>query len=79
MLMIRRIIFNLSPLGHQMPWLADCLGQLSKCVDEIMKWMSVNLLKVNIDKMEFIMFGAPYHMFLVTVKLRSELVLVMMT
>ena len=35
----------------------DCTIRIEKCIDEISTWMTQNLLKLNSDKMEFIMFG----------------------
>ncbi len=54
--------------------LEDGLGQLSKCVDEIIEWMSAYLLKINTDKTELIMFVSPSHVSLYG-ETRSELVM----
>ena len=35
----------------------DCATRIKKCIDEISIWMTQNLLKLNSDKMEFILFG----------------------
>lgn len=35
----------------------ECFRILQQCVTEISKWMATNLLKLNTDKTEFIMFG----------------------
>ncbi len=54
MQMIRRIT-NLSPLGHQIAWKVVSVN--------FRDVMSVHLLKTNTDKTEFIMFGAPSHVY----------------
>ena len=36
----------------------DCINRLESCIQEIRNWMCVNLLKLNGDKMEFIIFGS---------------------
>ena len=35
----------------------DCINRLKSCIQEIRNWICVNLLKVNDDKMEIIIFG----------------------
>ena len=35
----------------------DCIARIEKCIEEIGMWMTQNLLKLNSDKMEFILFG----------------------
>ena len=35
----------------------DCIARIKKCIEEIGIWMTQNLLKLNSDKMEFILFG----------------------
>ena len=35
----------------------DCTARIEKCIDEIGIWMTQNFLKLNSDKMEFILFG----------------------
>ena len=35
----------------------DCIARIEKCIDEIGIWMTENLLKLNSDKTEFILFG----------------------
>ena len=35
----------------------DCIARIEKCIEEIGIWMTQNLLKLNSDKMEFILFG----------------------
>ena len=34
----------------------DCITKIEKCIKEINTWMSQNLLKLNSDKTEFILF-----------------------
>ena len=34
-----------------------CIARIEKCIEEIGIWMTQNLLKLNNDKMEFILFG----------------------
>ena len=40
----------------------DCLLKLQNCIDEIRKWMGMNLLKLNNDKTEFLMVGTQYQL-----------------
>ena len=35
----------------------ECIGRIEKCIEEIGIWITQNLLKLNSDKMEFILFG----------------------
>ena len=35
----------------------DCIARIKKCIEEIGIWMTQNLLKLNSDKTEFILFG----------------------
>ena len=35
----------------------QCIEQLQGCIADIHKWMSANMLKLNDEKTEFIMFG----------------------
>ena len=35
----------------------DCIARIEKCIEEIGIWMTQNLIKLNSDKMEFILFG----------------------
>ena len=35
----------------------DCIHQMESCVDEIREWMAGNMLKLNEEKTEFIVFG----------------------
>ena len=35
----------------------NCIKRLEMCISEIKEWMIVNKLKLNDDKMEFIVFG----------------------
>ena len=35
----------------------DCIARIKKCIDQIGIWMTQNLLKLNSDKMKFILFG----------------------
>ena len=35
----------------------DCIARIEKCIKEIGIWMTQNLLKLNSDKTEFILFG----------------------
>ena len=35
----------------------DCIARIEKCIDEIGTWMTQNLLKLNSNKTEFILFG----------------------
>ena len=35
----------------------NCIARIEKCTEEIGIWMTQNLLKLNSDKMEFILFG----------------------
>ena len=36
----------------------NCIRRLEMCISEIKEWMIVNKLKLNDDKMEFIVFGS---------------------
>ena len=36
----------------------DCTSYIEKCIEDIHSWMGVNMLKLNDDKTEFIIFGA---------------------
>ena len=40
----------------------QCIQHLVGCVEEIHKWMSANMLKLNDDKTEFIMFGIKHQL-----------------
>ena len=35
----------------------DCILQLERCIEEIRNWVAINMLKLNDDKTEFIIFG----------------------
>ena len=35
----------------------DCIARIKKCIEEIGIWMTQNLLKLNSDRTEFILFG----------------------
>ena len=35
----------------------DCIARIKKCIEEMGIWMIQSLLKLNSDKMEFILFG----------------------
>ena len=48
--------FKPGPTGMQSPQ-DDCILQLEQCIEEIRNWMTINMLKFNDDKMEFIIFG----------------------
>ena len=39
-----------------------CIQQLEGCIEEIHKWMSANMLKLNDDKTKFIMFGTKHQL-----------------
>ena len=41
----------------------DCLDQLERCIGKIRSWIGVNMLKLNDDKMEFIVFGTCQQIF----------------
>ena len=36
----------------------NCIRRLKMCISEIKEWMILNKLKLNDDKMEFIVFGS---------------------
>ena len=40
----------------------QCIEQLQGCIGDILKWMSTNMLKLNNDKTEFIMFGTNHQL-----------------
>ena len=40
----------------------DCIARIEKCINEINIWMTQNLLKLNIDKTEFILFGTRHQL-----------------
>ena len=40
----------------------ECLLKLQNCIDEIRKWMGINLLTLNDDKTEFLMVGTQYQL-----------------
>ena len=40
----------------------QCIKQLQGCIADIHKWMSANMLKLNDDKTEFIMFGTNHQL-----------------
>ena len=40
----------------------QCIEQLEGCIAEICKWMAANMLKLNDDKTEFIMFGTKHQL-----------------
>ena len=40
----------------------QCIKQLERCIAEIQKWMAANMLKLNNDKTEFIMFGTKHQL-----------------
>ena len=40
----------------------DCIARIEKCINEISIWMTQNLLKLNSDKTEFIMFGTRHQL-----------------
>ena len=40
----------------------QCIKQLQGCIADICKWMSANLLKLNDEKTEFIMFGTNHQL-----------------
>ena len=48
--------FKPGPVGV---WLAqdDCIHQMERCIEEIRNWMARNMLKLNDEKTEFIIFG----------------------
>ena len=35
----------------------DCILCIGRCIEEIRNWMAMNMLKLNDDKTEFIIFG----------------------
>ena len=53
MLMINRFIIFQSSKER----LQNCLEWLEKCITETSTWMTHDLLKLNKEKMEFILFG----------------------
>ena len=40
----------------------DCIARIEKCINEINIWMTQNLLKLNSDKTEFILFGTRHQL-----------------
>ena len=42
---------------------SDCTARIEKCINEINIWMTRNLLKLNSNKMEFILFGTRQQLF----------------
>ena len=40
----------------------DCITRIEKCINEINVWMTQNLLKLNSDKTEFILFGTRHQL-----------------
>ena len=42
--------------------LEQCIEQLQGCIADIRKWMSANMLKLNDEKTEFIMFGTNHQL-----------------
>ena len=49
--------FKPGPTRMQSPQ-DDCILWIDWCIEEIRNWMNINMLKLNDDKMEFIIFGA---------------------
>ena len=47
------LAFKPSKKGDQ----EDCLTRLEKCIGEMSMWMSTNMLRLNDDKTQFIIFG----------------------
>ena len=47
------LAFKLTKKGDQ----EDCVRRLENCIGEVRMWMSTNMLKLNNDKSEFIIFG----------------------
>ena len=41
----------------------EVISDLEMCTTRINNWMNVNRLKMNMDKMKFILFGSRYHLF----------------
>ena len=50
------LVFKPDPTGVQSAQ-DDCIHQMESCVDEIREWMAGNMLKLNEEKTEFIVFG----------------------
>ena len=49
------LIFKPGPTGVQSAQ-DDCILQIERCIEEIRNWMAMNMLKLNDDKTEFIIF-----------------------
>ena len=47
--------FKPGPTRMQSPQ-DDCILQIEECIEEIRNWMTINMLKLNDDKTEFIIF-----------------------
>ena len=52
------LAFNPSNAGAK----EQCIEQLQGCIADIRKWMSANMLKLNDEKTEFIMFGTNHQL-----------------
>ena len=54
----QQIYLSFKP-GPTRMWSAqeDCILWMEKCIEEIRNWMGINMLKLNDDKTEFIIFG----------------------
>ena len=48
--------FKPGPAGAQLAQ-DDCIRQMERCIEEIRNWMARNMLKLNDEKTEFIIFG----------------------
>ena len=40
----------------------NCIGRLEACIAQIREWMMANMLKLNNDKSELIIFGTKHHL-----------------
>ena len=57
MWMINRSIYPLNPSHTNQTAQESCISHLKKCIKDIKIWMYYNLLKLNNDKTEFLVFG----------------------
>ena len=53
----QQVYLSFKPIRNNSAAQNACLKRLQKCVRDIQIWMNLNMLKLNDDKTEFIMFG----------------------
>ena len=59
MQLILKITSSFQPISGSLNNQVECITKLENCIDAVRHWMQTNFLKLNENKMEFIILGLP--------------------